>query len=344
MGPERSETRGEWNAVSLPRAARASEGPPGPADPHPALRLCPGGAGSLFPRCRGALPAGAQGCGTMRAPGGAGPGGRRGGPGTSHRACPAAGSAAASAQPARGLRPAPALWLRVFTPVCLRREGGTGAVLGQPEQRRPPGGWTRWPRGAGEAARVGLAHSPRGAAPAHGSSRGSPCLPPPPACLLTAGTAGWGEGVRATRGWGRDSQPGMLPAPSARRYLGSGGGAHLKPGWHWPPAHPPHPSPSSAGSWGPSRRSGAQASPGGGTGTAQRGPSSCSVSHLLQGRVHAARQSAKGPERERFWPFPARAPPAWRHLRTPPRGGRGTGPHLSGPGSHPEPQLVRTRP
>lgn len=44
---------------------------------------------------------------------------------TSHPVCPPRAWGAASAQPARGLRPVSKLWLRVFTPVCVRggREG-----------------------------------------------------------------------------------------------------------------------------------------------------------------------------------------------------------------------------
>lgn len=70
----------------------------------------------------------------------------------------------ASAQPARGLRPAPRLWLRVFTPVCVRggREG-RGLCWGERNSAGHRAGWTRWPGGGGgccrEAAGVGPAPS-----------------------------------------------------------------------------------------------------------------------------------------------------------------------------------------
>lgn len=49
----------------------------------------------------------------------------------------------------RGLRPAPELWLRVFTPVCAEEGGRAGGCAGAAGAARPPGSRARRPGRAG---------------------------------------------------------------------------------------------------------------------------------------------------------------------------------------------------
>lgn len=123
-----------------------------------------------------------------------------------HHVCPAA-ARGASAQPARGPRPASRLWLRVFTPVCVHRgREGRGLCWGGRESAGPRAGWTRW-QGRGGLGRAAPSFEQWVGGPTVPRSPSKPTQRRLPVCP--------GSGVEFTRdreGWGGGpASPGRLP-------------------------------------------------------------------------------------------------------------------------------------
>lgn len=153
--------------------------------------------------------------------------------------------------------PGPQAGVRALAPclhsrVCPRREGGTGAVLGLPEQHRSPGGWARWspPRGALCPGCVVLACLPSmrmEGSRQGGSARGQEG---------SAGRAAAGGAVPLACERLRPCNPpaardpaslAWVPVTAKPRVLA--GGPRLAPADSPPPGHPqlpPHPPPSTA--------------------------------------------------------------------------------------------------